>query len=162
MEWNKFDVAAKLFSRAITLAKENDYRLGQLDASLGLLHVEIMKQGEVAKLSMALQVVDQGNGFEWNNDLLFFQTMLEIQPAIDTAELMARSLISKNRECAEEIYRLLDLIFAEVDVAHVAIQERSDQKPEILVASLTIIKDGLAQIIRLYSSQKAGENADQS
>lgn len=160
LQRGKFDKAAKLFSRAIVLSKSNSYRLGQLDASMGLLQVEVMKQGEVAELSTALRVPELGDDFEWSNDLLFLQTMLELQPAIDTAERMAQSLAAKNLLRAKEIYELLDRIFAEMDLAQYAVQEKSDRKQEILLTSLTAIRDSLAHIIRLYSNQNAEEHAN--
>jgi len=156
IEWGMLDAAARLLQRANLLSAEHSFRLGEIQSSLGLLHIELIREGNVAELAAILKMGTKSDGFEVSNNLYFFETLLEILPALETAELMAQSLSMNNQnEPAKEIYELLDEILAQMTLVQIAVQERDSNKGEIMIKSLTTIKECLARVISLYSNREA-------
>jgi len=151
LEWGSLEAATSLFRRAILLSKEHAYRFGELDASMGMLHVEILKGPTMGEEFTSLPLEDNRE-FEWSNDLLVLETLLDLAPAIQTAETMAQSLQKNNDPRAAKIYKLLDQILAETDNILSGSQQESNNKQETFLSALTIIKDSLTAIMKMYST----------
>lgn len=150
LEWGRLNVAATLFHRAILLSKEQSYRFGELDASIGLLHLEMLKSVTTGNNFTSIPLKDSRE-FEWSNDLLVLETLLDLAPAIQGAEIMARSLQKNNDPRAIEIYEKLDRILSETEKIMMASQQNLGHRGEIFFSGLTTIKDTIAAIIELYS-----------
>lgn len=152
LEWGRLNAAATLFHRAILLSKEQSYRFGELDASIGLLHLEMLKG--VAKGSAFTPLPFEDNReFEWSNDLLVLEALLDLVPAIQSAEIMAQSLRKNNDLRAIEIYQQLDQILLDTDKILLASEQKSEHKQELFISGLTTIKETIIAIIQLaYSS----------
>jgi hypothetical protein len=90
--------------------------------------------------------------FDWSDDLLVLETLLDLAPAIQGAETRAQSLQNDNDPRADEIYKLLDQILAETDKILLASQQETKRKQVVFLGSLRIIKDTLTAILKLYSS----------
>jgi tetratricopeptide (TPR) repeat protein len=157
LEWGWPDVAARLFQRAMNLSKENAYQLGELDAAMGLLYSEILMGSQnFTPLPLAENVQ-----FEWSNDLLVMQTLLELGPVIQKVETIAHHMKQSGDSRASQIYQGLDNIMAEMDKLLSAIQQKTENKQEILVSCMTAIRDILANTIILSSKENEdGPNQD--
>ena len=152
LEWGRLDPAAHLFQRAINLSKENSYQLGELDAAMGLLYAEILMG---SKNFTPLPLADNVQ-FEWSNDLLVMQTLLELGPVIQKVERIAYYMKQQGDARASQIYKGLDNIMAEMDKLLIAIQQKPENKQEVLVSCMTAIRDILANTMLLYSRENEG------
>src|SRR5574338_908143 len=89
--------------------------------------------------------------FEWGNDLLMMQTLLELAPVITKLETTAHYTKQKGDPRATQIYQGLDNIMAELDKLSTASQQKPEDKQGVLVSTLTAIRDILASTMELYS-----------
>ena len=143
------DAAARLFQRAMNLSKENAYQLVELDAAMGLLYSEILMGSQnFTPLPLAENVQ-----FEWSNDLLVMQTLLELGPVIEKVETIAQHMKQSGDSRSSQIYQGLDNIMAEMDKLLSAIQQKTENKQEILVSCMTAIRDIVASTMELYSRE---------
>lgn len=150
LEWGRLNVAATLFHRAISLSNELSYRLGKLDASLGLLHLELLKSVTKGSNFSPLPL-EVNHEFEWSNDLRVLETLLDLAPAIQNVETMAQSLQKNSDPRAFKIYEQLDRILSEMDKITLASQQKLEHRQEVFLSGLTTIKETITSIIKLYS-----------
>jgi len=150
LEWGRFDAAARLFRHALDLSRENSYYLGEMDAATGVLYAEILMGSQNFT---PLPLADNAE-FEWSNDLLVMQTLLELGPVIQKVETIADYMKQNGDSRASQIYNGLDNIMAEMDKLLIAIQQESENKQEILVSCMTTIRDILAATMKLSAGEK--------
>lgn len=151
LDLRKWSLAIQLFRESSTISQKNSYRFGELQASMGLLQAEMFKNNVVNSSFTTNQVSEQIGDFEWSNDFLVFETLLELAPAIKNAESIAHHLRVNNDPDAGQIYEQLDQILAETNKILVAAQKNSTRKDEIFVACLGEIKNSLAIIVKIKS-----------
>jgi hypothetical protein len=114
---------------------------------MGLLYAEILMGSQnFTSLPLADNVQ-----FEWGNDLLVMQTLLELGPVIQKVETIAHYMKQNGDPRASQIYKGLDTIMAEMDKLSTAIQQKSEDKQEILVSTMATIRDILEDTISLYA-----------
>ncbi len=150
--WGRLDAAARLFQRALDLSKVNSYHLGEMDAAMGLLYAEILMGSQNFT---PLPLADNAE-FEWSNDLLVMQTLLELGPVIQKVETIADYMKQNGDSRASQIYKGLDNIMAEMDKLLNAIQQESENKQEVLVSCMTTVRETLASIMVIYSGENEG------
>lgn len=151
LDLRKWSLAIQLFRESSTISQKNSYRFGELQASMGLLQAEMFENNAANGSVTTNRVSEQIGDFEWSNDFLVFETLLELAPAIQNAESIAHRLRVNNNPDAGQIYEQLDQILAETDKILVAAKKKSARKGEIFVACLGEIKNSLAIIVRIKS-----------
>ena len=82
--WEKWDLCIQYYQRAISIAKKQSYRLGELHASMGLLQAEISKDSDRSKSFPTNIASDLVNGFAWSTDFSVLEILLEIAPQFRT------------------------------------------------------------------------------
>lgn len=152
LEWGSLNTATRLFQRAVVLSKEIFFRLGELEASMGLLHVELLTG---AQSFTSLPLAENGE-FEWSNDLLVLETLLELGPVIQQVEAVANILDRKGDLRADQVYGGLDEILGEMDKLLLAVREMSEKKDEKLLSGMKAIRAILKNTVKLYSVEDEG------
>ena len=152
LDLRKWSLAIQLFRESNTISQKNSYRFGELQASLGLLQAEMFKNNAANGSVTTNRVSEQIGDFEWSNDFLVFETLLELAPAIQNAESIAHRLRENNNPDAGQIYEQLDQILVETNKILVVAQKNSTRKDEIFVSCLEEIKNSLAIIVRIKSN----------
>jgi len=155
LDLQKWDLSIGHYQRAITISREHSFRFGELEASMGLLQAEMSGETD-AGVSSPTGVI--GNlvsefGFKWSTDYSVFETLLEIAPAIRDAEIVSSQMAKKNDPRAGEILGLLDQIMTKTNEIVSAAVNEPDVKHEIFIVSLVAIKNDLANIAAIISSQ---------
>lgn len=152
LDLRKWSLAIQLFRESSTISQKNSYRFGELQASMGMLQAEMFKNNAANGSVITNRVSEQIGDFEWSNDFLVFETLLELAPAIQNAESIAHRLRENNNPDAGQIYEQLDQILVETNKIHVVAQKNSTRKDEIFVSCLEEIKNSLAIIVRIKSN----------
>ena len=152
LDLRKWSLAIQLFRESSTISQKNSYRFGELQASMGMLHAEMFKNNAANGSVITNRVSEQIGDFEWSNDFLVFETLLELAPAIQNAESIAHRLRENNNPDAGQIYEQLDQILVETNKILVVAQKNSTRKDEIFVSCLEEIKNSLAIIVRIKSN----------
>lgn len=151
LDLRKWSLAIQLFRESNIISQKNSYRFGELQASMGLLQAEMFENIAANRSVTTNRVSEQIGDFEWSNDFLVFETLLELAPAIQNAESIAHRLRVNNNPDAGRIYEQLDQILAETNRILIVAQKNSTQKDEIFVSCLGEIKNSLAIIVRIKS-----------
>lgn len=149
----KWDSAIIYFQRAISLSQTLSYRFGQLEASMGLLQIEMSMnaRGEVSSVS---ELCDLSSDYEWGLDVQVLQALIEIIPTIDNIEATANYLVKKKDPLANEIFQQLDQILLRTEEIVTASGQDSTQKQEIFISALQSIKENLACVVQTMEKLK--------
>ncbi len=143
----KWDLAIIYFQRAISLSQTLSYRFGHLEASMGLLQVEMSRdaRGEIFSVS---ELKDLSSDFEWGVDVQVLEALIEIAPAIDKIEATANYLVERNDPVANEIFQQLDQIMLRTEEIVAAVRKDTMQKQEVFVTALQGIRENLACVVQ--------------
>ncbi len=149
----KWGFSIHYYQQAISISKEHLYRFGELEASMGLLQVEISKEKGRSNSSSTSNLGNLVNefGFEWSTDFSVFETLLELAPTIRDAEIIAIQLTKNNDTRADEIYKMLDQIMMRTSEIISTVSDLTSNKHEIFINALQDITDDLSDIVKISS-----------
>ena len=149
LDWGKWNLSVRHYQRAISIAKKHSYQFGELQASMGMLQVEMSKEVEGSETLPIGMISDLAGDFEWGTDFSVLETLLEIAPAIQNAEAIAVHLAKNNDPRAGEIYQQLDQIMLRTDEIVSALNGDKAERQRAFLIALQGIKDNLEAIKKL-------------
>lgn len=153
LSFERWELAIRYYEKAILLSREFAYRLGELEAAMGLLQAKMSKDAaDISRISTdTVHNLINEFGFEWGPEFDIFETLLELAPVIKNIEIIASQWAQNNDSRASELYGLLDQIISKIDRLVVIESEVPEQKHALFVTVLQDIKEDLARIVEITS-----------
>jgi tetratricopeptide (TPR) repeat protein len=151
LDLSKFNLAERHFQYALMLSQQLSFRIGQLEASMGILQTE-MSKAEKHSFATTEHIKDLSAEFEWHTDIEVLETLIDLAPTINELEMLAEYFSQKDMFISEKIYQQLDAIMFQTNKIITASGSAPEQKQKIFKDALLGIKQSLESVLEIRSS----------